>query len=204
VYDHNEDALLLQVTTCYFNSVPFDVAILAIADGIGGHEGGEAASKTAVTGLLSAVFPLLVEGFNPVGNSPNKAGLKDLFRQAVLQANQAVFHQHQALQSDLGAALTGVWLVKGLALVANVGDSRTYLYRGGKLRQVTTDHSLVYRKMLNQEISRDDIYTHPQRNVIYRSLGEKEVVDVDTFAVELEPGDLLVLCCDGLWEMGTG
>lgn len=201
VCDLNEDALLVQITSCSFNSILSDVAVLAVADGIGGHDSGEVASKTAVTGLLQALSPLLGESFQPIGPDQNKTQLQGIFREAILQANRAVFAQHQATGTDLGTTLTAVWLVKGLAIVANVGDSRTYLYRAGNLQQITKDHSLVYRLMETQQISRDEIYTHPDRNQIYRNLGDKEVVEVDTFAVELEPDDLLVLCCDGLWEM---
>lgn len=201
IYDHNEDALLVQITSCYFNSVLSDVAVLAVADGIGGHDGGEVASKTAVTGLLQALSPLLEESFQPTGPDQDKTQLQDVFRGAVLQANRAVFTQHQATGLDLGATLTAVWLVNGLAIVANVGDSRTYLFRAGKLQQITKDHSLVYRLIETQQISQDEIYTHPERNKIYRNLGDKEAVEVDTFTVELEPDDLFLLCCDGLWEM---
>ena len=157
VYDHNEDALLMQVTSCYLNSVQSDMAVLAVADGIGGHDSGEVASETAVTGLLQALSPLFGDRFQPAGPNQDKTRLQDIFRGAVLQANQAVFTQHQATGSDLGATLTAVWLIKGLAIVANVGDSRTYLYRAGKLRQNPAEQSLVDLLMETQQISRDEI-----------------------------------------------
>lgn len=202
VYEHNEDALLFNLTRRYFNSQPSDIAVLAIADGMGGHQDGQLASRTAVTGLLQTLSSLLSEPLiNPTEKGLSKPQLKESFRQAILQANQAVFDQHEASGSDLGATITAVWLLRGLAIVANVGDSRTYLYRTGSLQQITVDHSKVYRLMETQQISRDEIYTHPERNQIYRNLGDKAVVDVDIFAIELEPNDLLLLCCDGLWEM---
>lgn len=200
-YKHNEDAILMQTATCYFNSLPYSGAVLAVADGMGGHENGEIASKVCVTGLLVASFRLLTMGFDLTDNALDETQLQEMFRQVILQANQAVFAQHQTTHSNLGAVVTAAWVLKGLAIIANVGDSRSYLYRAGRLQQITNDHSLVYRMMLNREITRDEIYGHPQRNVIYRSLGDKEEVDVETFVIKLEPDDILVLCCDGLWEM---
>jgi len=88
------------------------------------------------------------------------------------------------------------------AFIANVGDSRTYLYRDGRLEPQTKDHSLVYRLVEAKQIDPDDIYSHPQRNLIYRSLGAgHKSVDPDVFHIPLRPGDSLLLCSDGLWEM---
>ena len=84
----------------------------------------------------------------------------------------------------------------------NVGDSRTYLYRDGTLTKLTRDHSLVQRLVEEKQIEPDDVYSHPQRNLIYRSLGAgHKSVDPDVFHETLRPGDTLLLCSDGLWEM---
>jgi len=102
----------------------------------------------------------------------------------------------------LGATVTAALVVEGMAFIANVGDSRTYLLRNGKLERVTRDHSLVERLVEAGQIDRDDVYDHPSRNLIYRSLGAGHAeVDVDIFNVQLQPGDALLLCTDGLWEM---
>jgi PPM family protein phosphatase len=128
----------------------------------------------------------------------------DMLRHAIEESSEKIVEygdEHKEARG-LGSTITAALVIEGQAFIANVGDSRTYLLRKGKLNRITSDHSLVERLVQSGQIDRDDVYDHPSRNLIYRSLGAgRAEVDVDIFTERLEPGDALLLCCDGLWEM---
>ncbi|HYA98603.1 MAG TPA: PP2C family serine/threonine-protein phosphatase [Ktedonobacteraceae bacterium] len=130
--------------------------------------------------------------------------VEDQLKAAIRQANKAILNygEEQSSARGLGCTVTSALIQSDLAFIANIGDSRTYLYRDKTLTSLTKDHSLVYRLVEAKQIEPDDIYSHPQRNLIYRSLGAgHKSVDPDVFHISLEPGDSLLLCSDGLWEM---
>jgi protein phosphatase len=199
VRDHNEDQFFVYEISKGRSDQPLP-AFYMVADGLGGHEAGEVASDT----ISSSLKDWLDEFSNrKSGRATQKLGEQpdEALRTAILNANAAVFHQAQARRNNMGATVTAALIIGEQAFVANVGDSRTYRLRRGELHAITADHSLVYSLYKAQQITLDDIYTHPQRNQIYRSLGEKPQVEVDIFIETLEPGDILLLCSDGLWEM---
>ena len=162
--------------------------LFAVADGIGGHRGGEVASHLA----LEVVEEMSTNG---------KGTLADRVR----EANRAVFERSQADRkvTGMGTTLTAV-LVEGDGVrLAHVGDSRAYLLRAGSLRQLTDDHTLVARMVKTGEITSDEAELHPHRNVLTRALGTEPEVRVDEQDVPLIDGDRLLLCSDGLTGMVT-
>jgi PPM family protein phosphatase len=164
--------------------------LYAVADGMGGHVGGEVAAQVAVDALLR-VF----------SREPTRAGLLNAFA----QANSAVWEEgqeHSELRG-MGTTLTAIALVGGddgrdtLAL-ANVGDSRAYLYSDDQIVQVTADHSLAEERMRHGEMTEEEAAVHPQRHILTRALGVSTEVEADMWELQLRSGDRLVLCSDGL------
>jgi protein phosphatase len=125
-------------------------------------------------------------------------------REAVEHSSEVIvqYGQDHSDARGLGSTVTAALVIDGQVFIANVGDSRTYLLRDGELRRITRDHSLVERLVEAGQIEPDEVYDHPNRNLIYRSLGAGRAdVEVDLFSDTLRPGDALLLCSDGLWEM---
>lgn len=203
----NEDStLVLQLQRVHeSNSSPSGIFI--IADGLGGHDSGQIASRMAVNiiaermarELLGKPLQTEKEGKEPAPEEEEL--LVTLLRSTIEDANVALCQKNQQDKTDMGSTLTGYMIVGEHAYIVNVGDSRTYMLRGGQIYQLTTDHSLVGQLVAGGLIEPDDVYTHPQRSQIFRSLGDKPNVQIDIFKQQLHPGDILLSCSDGLWEM---
>src|SRR5215813_8919555 len=161
---------------------------IMVADGMGGHAGGATASRVAVDTVSSAV-----------ASSELAAGAA--LRSALEAANRAVHDEAQRDRSLAGMGTTGVaalFSADGAAFVANVGDSRAYRLRDGAFEQITFDHSLVAELQRRGMITAEEALVHPRRNEVLRSLGIEPDVQVDMHELELAPGDLFLLCSDGL------
>jgi len=213
--------------------------LFIVADGMGGYQAGEVASKLAVEKISDALktffMPLSeqptvrltplseqetvkLQPMQPgeqtaaassqktrkLPETPIAKNVEDALKAAIRQANKAIlsYGEEQTSARGLGCTVTAAFVQGDTAYVANIGDSRTYLFRNGELTPLTRDHSLVARLVEAKQIEPEDVYTHPQRNLIYRSLGAgHKTVDPDVFHERLQPGDSLLLCSDGLWEM---
>jgi protein phosphatase len=174
VREGNEDAYLLLDP------------LFAVADGMGGHRGGEVASSLA----LETVRGLFEEG-------------EGSLTEQVERANRAVFERSQTDRAvaGMGTTLTAALVQGDRARLAHVGDSRAYLLRDGELHLLTEDHTLVHRMVQEGEITPDEAETHPHRSILTRALGVDDALDVDEGMVALRGGDRLLLCTDGLTAM---
>jgi serine/threonine protein phosphatase PrpC len=170
--------------------------LFAVADGMGGAEKGEVASRLAVEALFDTYY---VRDDDSVPDLPAAEALRAAFN----AANSLVHGESMKLESGMmGTTLVAATIVGDLAIVGNVGDSRAYLVRDGKLRQISDDHSFVNEQFKAGVLSAEEARTSPQRNIITRAIGHQPRVQSDQFQVgPLQPGDLLLLCSDGLHGM---
>ena len=193
--DHNEDSLL----------VDEGLALFVIADGMGGHAGGATASRLAVEtiqGELQALRAARPELFGAEVEGEENP-LPDALGRAVERAGAVIFEAAQADPdlTGMGTTVTAALVDGRSAFVAHVGDSRAYLLRGGHIYQVTQDHSLVAEQLRIGAISADEAKNSRFKNIITRSVGFERNVVVDLMGLELEGGDTIVVCCDGLSNM---
>ncbi|GCE31128.1 hypothetical protein KDA_66120 [Dictyobacter alpinus] len=176
--------------------------LFMVADGMGGHANGREASRTAIHAISDVIAPALLRDVSGSSAKEEKTLFQDMLKDGVHQANLALYRRNRERTRMMGTTITAALVVDRMAYIVNVGDSRTYLYRSNQgLTQITHDHSVVARLVEDGVITRDEVYTHPQRNQIYRCLGEHASVEIDSFAIPLQVNDILLLCSDGLWEM---
>ena len=172
------------------DSIVVDPPLFAVADGMGGAQAGEVASR-----LAAAAFREFHEA--------DDLAAEERVRAIIQEANRRIYERatSDAEVSGMGTTITAALLESGSVSIGHVGDSRAYRLREGRLEQLTEDHSLVADLMRSGRLSPEEAETHPQRSVITRALGTDAVVDVDTFTVEASPGDVFLLCSDGLTTM---
>jgi serine/threonine protein phosphatase PrpC len=175
---HNEDSYVCEPP------------LFAVADGIGGAQAGEVASGLAAAALRD----------NSGDGDGDALGRVDAL---VQEANRRVYQRQaaDAAASGMGTTMTAALVEGDHVWIGHVGDSRAYRIRGGALEQLTEDHSLVAELVRSGRLSPEEAESHPQRSVVTRALGTDPDVDVDTFQIEAEPGDLFLLCSDGLTTM---
>jgi serine/threonine protein phosphatase PrpC len=199
VRNQNEDALFVFSGEQEANNAVPPFGLFMLADGMGGHQSGEIASalalRTAASWLLSRVyFPLVDE----TDRGTDQPSLTDVVREAIAHANRIVTRDFPGS----GSTLTCGMVLGNRLFIGHVGDSRAYLLRAGQAaRLLTKDHSLVNRLMEVGQLTAEEAAVHPQRNVLYRAIGQGATLEVDVSTYALEPGDRLLLCSDGLWGL---
>ena len=193
----NEDALFEIRATHTTPSGLQQVGLFIVADGMRNSGLGREASRLAIQALSSVIVPALLSNARVI--------FADLLKEGVSSANLAVYSRNLEMAEKnckIGTTMAAALVVGPTAYVANVGNSRTYLYRNNQgLSQITQDHSLTARLLREGTITSRDINAQSYRKVLERYLGRHASVEVDSFVVQLRTGDILLLCSDGLWEM---
>ncbi|OGO14283.1 MAG: hypothetical protein A2029_07260 [Chloroflexi bacterium RBG_19FT_COMBO_47_9] len=194
--DHNEDALFSLTTSLVLGDKNLYFGLYIVADGMGGHENGEVASSLAVEKLTSHIIRSIFLPLLSVQGNKMELSIQEIMLSGVLQAHQTI--KKEAFGS--GTTLTAGLILGDQMTIAHVGDSRMYMISpDGNLQLLTHDHSLVKRLEEIGQISPEQASTHPQRNVLYRALGQGEPFEPDIATFHLQSGSQLVLCTDGLW-----
>lgn len=188
----NEDSLLHFSLTSKNGAA----AVLAVADGIGGHAGGKTASSIAVRVLEENSRRYFK---NEIGESYHHARMME---EASQDANRTIFKEsaENTGLTGMGSTMVAALITNGEATVSNVGDSRAYLIRDGSVRQLTHDHSWKAEQLRLKILSEEEISQSPFKHTITRSLGFQSDVEIDIFQIDLKDGDYLLLCSDGLYE----
>jgi serine/threonine protein phosphatase PrpC len=193
--DHNEDSLFAFSLNIGSEGNSYPIGLYIVADGMGGHQYGEIASSTAAR-TLAGYF---LRKFHPTILDPSHTidePLQELMRTAIDEAHQAVV---QAAPGS-GTTLTAVLVLGQQMTIGHVGDSRAYAVRpDGRLDALTRDHSLVKRLEELGQLSPTEAAAHPQRNVLYRAIGQTEILEPDIFTTQFPRPGYLLLCSDGLW-----
>lgn len=177
----NEDSLGIYEGDMY--------SIYIIADGMGGHNAGEVASKTAVDSILEFIR-----------DSFKVDDVVNCIRDAVKTANEKVFklQKGDSTLSGMGTTITLCIICKGVAYIANIGDSGCFMVNSRGITKITKDHSLVQQLIDNGSITEEEAKIHPNKNIITRALGTASSVEVDIFEIEITPDAKFILCTDGL------
>jgi protein phosphatase len=192
---HNEDALLvLSGRSAGQQSLP-DFGVYIVADGMGGHRAGEVASAVSVRTVGHRLTEKTILQLLEQDTNSSEVPLQELIREALEEANDAVVE----LVPGGGTTLTAAVLLGHQITIGHVGDSRAYVMENGKAEVVTRDHSLVERLRELGQLTPEEVATHPQRNVLYRAIGQGPSLEVDVLSFSAPSGGYLMLCSDGLW-----
>ncbi len=197
VRDHNEDATLVITATHDGNVALPPFGLFVVADGMGGHRAGEVASSTAARVVAHQIVQ---RSYLPSLLSSERDASHPALTEALTEAVQAA---NRAVSRDVpggGTTLICALVLGKQAYVAHVGDSRAYVLTSEGLEQMTHDHSVVDRLIRAGQLTPGEAAEHPQRNVLYRAVGQASSLEVETHVQSIHAGEYLLLCTDGLWN----
>ncbi len=201
VRDLDEDSMLvLTMAPTYESRTGPVIGLYSVADGMGGHAGGEVASKMALQVLAEHVLKTVILP-ELAGELVLEEDILTFLRQGTIAANDVVYLTRQKRENDMGTTLTTALIRDSRLFLAHVGDCRAYHWSVNGLEQLTTDHSVVANMIAKGQLEPEELYTHPHRSIVTRCIGDKPVVEVDTDMLPVGPGDRIIICCDGLWEL---
>lgn len=196
VRDHNEDSFLVSQTESF----------VVVADGMGGHQSGEVASRMAIN-EIDAYYNETIHQDSPielplwpVGRRKPKSREERRLIAALTRANSVINKAagEEAKYQGMGTTCVGAYFVEEGVFIAHIGDSRCYRLRNGELKQMTEDHSLANEYIRSKILRPEDLPSFPYKNVITRAVGLQETVEVETHFYEHQDGDIYLLCSDGL------
>ncbi len=194
----NQDSVFALLTTLPREGTDVSLGLFVVADGMGGHDGGEVASRLAIRTVAHEILSQLVI---PALDDTITEALQPLMISAVQEANRVIWEHAQSVSSDMGTTCTAVLLLGRALYIAHVGDSRAYLLEAGGLRTLTDDHSAVGRLIQLGQLDPSEAREHPLRSQLYRTVGQQPQVQVDFIYHRLDESSHLLVCSDGLWGM---
>lgn len=202
VRDNNEDCFLLQHLSWAELNVPREMVLAIVADGLGGHQGGEKASSLTINALHRSLAPVLLDLMASPQDAASVPQMHDHLLASLRGVNQAVYHQSQTHPECQGMGATAaVVLISGKhAAIAHVGDCRVYHARGGQVTPVTQDQTEVARLIERGHLRPEQARNHPQRNEITQAVGTQETLTPSFLHLTLAAGDWLIAASDGLHE----
>ena len=195
VRERNEDSFYAIQSVLHHNYGQEPFGLFVVTDGMGGHQHGEIASSLAARTMASCILREVYLPYLANDNQSSNRPINEILVEAVQHANTLV----QEAAPEGGTTLTAALVMGNSAYIAHVGDTRAYLFNQDKMKQITKDHSLVQRLVELGQETPEGALVHPQRNVLYRAIGQGDTMEVDTYVQHLPPGSTLLLCSDGLW-----
>jgi serine/threonine protein phosphatase PrpC len=194
--DHNEDALFTLTTNLIGDNTVSPFGLYIVADGMGGHQYGERASNTAIRAMSDYILSRVLPDFLGFQAEKSNASIVGLMNAGIKAGHQAI----KRYAPGGGTTLTGMLFYDEEITICHIGDSRAYrISNNGMVQQLTTDHSVVRRLEELGQITPDEAAVHPQRNVLYRALGQTETIEAEMVSIPLEKDGYYLICSDGLW-----
>jgi len=195
---HNEDAFFTLTTMFSFNENQLPFGLYVVADGMGGHKNGEIASELAIRTVVGYILTEIYKPMMSLNPKPSEMSFKEVFHSGIEKANTEILKNSYGG----GTTVTAVLIVGEQMTIAHVGDSRVYsVDKDGNLEALTRDHSLVKRLQELGQITPEEAAVHPQRNVLYRALGQGEPFEPEIISTSRPDLGSLLICSDGLWSI---